>query len=375
MARHQGSPASIPTLSRSLLAPGPQPPLSHLGATLMRHVVGTVVRYSLYQLGLPMPDAPPVRILRLRVLLDAAPLEAALGVDAVGAEIRAALLQPGGSGELPSSAGRLRAAAALHRARLATLGPRRGRAGAGETTAAGAPSGLVDAASSTGSAAAEAAGARSGRTREELWRAVCATVAGRMPYLCDAGLGEVVTALARRRRRLGGQDVPPALGQVAWQIHQGRASDLGALGALDPFHPSWKEAAVPNDDLRRRAELARGTRPLPARSGRRGAFREAYRWVLSEVRPLLCELGAAARDQGVVDHPDDVFFVPFDLGAELAAAHRPSWLAAAVATNRREHDALRREPEHADEIFAAAPLAPLEDRSTLWERSPLAPVE
>ena len=116
------------TLSRSLLVPGPQPPLSHLGATLMRHVVGTVVRYSLYQLGLPMPDGPPVRILRLRVFLDAAPLLATLRTQPAGPEVVAALISPRGAGDLDAEAGRVRAAAALHRARLAALGPRRGRA-------------------------------------------------------------------------------------------------------------------------------------------------------------------------------------------------------------------------------------------------------
>src|SRR5688572_10012940 len=91
---------SLRTLSRSLLAPGPQPPLSHLGASLMRHVWGTVVRYSLYQLGLPMPEGPPVRILRLRVFLDAVPLAAAVRSHPGGAEVMSALLLPGGKGEL-----------------------------------------------------------------------------------------------------------------------------------------------------------------------------------------------------------------------------------------------------------------------------------
>src|SRR5262245_47390206 len=97
-------PSPQPTLSRSLLTPGPQPPLSHLGATLLRHVIGTVVRYSLYQLGLPMPESPPVRILRLRVLLDSAPLLLALQGQAAGPEIAAALLDPGGAGDLPGDA-------------------------------------------------------------------------------------------------------------------------------------------------------------------------------------------------------------------------------------------------------------------------------
>ena len=61
---------AAPALSRALLTPGPLPPLSHFGVTLLRHAVGTGLRYALYQLGLPVPEAPPVRIVRLRLYLD-----------------------------------------------------------------------------------------------------------------------------------------------------------------------------------------------------------------------------------------------------------------------------------------------------------------
>jgi hypothetical protein len=346
-------------LARALLVPGPQPPLSHLGATLLRHVVGTVVRYSLYQLGLPMPDAPPVRILRLRIFLDAAPLEKVLAGEAAGREVLAAMLDPAGAGELDRDAGRVRAAAALHRTRLATLGLRHGRIVQTEPTD-------VDRAASE---------PLPRRSREELWSAVCSTVAGRMPYLCDAALGELVTALARRRLRLAGKEVGVALGPVAWQVHQGHDADLRALGPLDPLAPSWAEAGTPPGEVRARAERARGDARLPARSGRRGAFREAYRFVLSEVRPLLRELGARAREDGIVEREDDVFFVPFDLGVELGASRRPSWLEAAVSTNRREHEALRAEPEHPHQIEGPPALAPLVARSDQWDIAPLLPVE
>ncbi len=63
--------SDLPRISRSLLTPGAQPPLSQFGLTLLRHVVATSLRYSLYQLGLPLPESPPVRLLGLRLFLDA----------------------------------------------------------------------------------------------------------------------------------------------------------------------------------------------------------------------------------------------------------------------------------------------------------------
>jgi hypothetical protein len=211
-------------------------------------------------------------------------------------------------------------------------------------------------------------------SREELWSAACSVVAGRMPYLCDAALGELVATLARRRLRLAGRDVGPALGQVAWLVHQGRDADQRALGAPDPLLASWEEAGIAPEELRARARRARGDAKLPSRSGRRGAFREAYRFVLSEVRPLLLEIGARALDEGIVDAADDVFFVPFDLGSELGGRERPAWLGAAVAANRREHEALLHQPEHALEIEGQPALAPLVDRSADWDIAPLQPI-
>jgi hypothetical protein len=298
-----------------------------------------------------------------------------LGSVPAGPEILDALLHPGGAGELDPASARVRAAAALHRARLAALGLRRGRAttasaAAGATTASRAtPPPAAPAPASAASAASPPE-----RSREELWSAVCSVIAGRMPYLCDAALGELVATLGRRRLRLAGREVGPALGQVAWLVHQDRDADLRALGAPDPLLPSWEEAGVAPDEIRARARRARGDAKLPSRSGRRGAFREAYRFVLSEARPLLLELGARARDEGIVDAADDVFFIPFDLGSELGGRQRPSWLAAAVAANRREHQALQGQPEHAHEIEGPPALASLVDRSADWDISPLLPI-
>src|SRR5258706_3258425 len=64
------APEARPAYSRSLLLPGPLPPLSHFGITLLRYAVGTGLRYALYHLGLPLPDSPPVKIIRLRPDLD-----------------------------------------------------------------------------------------------------------------------------------------------------------------------------------------------------------------------------------------------------------------------------------------------------------------
>ena len=59
-----------PGATNDLLLPGVQPPLSHFGATLLRHVVVTGLRYTLYHLGLPLPDKAPLRIDRLRLYFD-----------------------------------------------------------------------------------------------------------------------------------------------------------------------------------------------------------------------------------------------------------------------------------------------------------------
>ena len=121
-----------------------------------------------------------------------------------------------------------------------------------------------------------------------------------------------------------------------------------------------------------RALRARGDAVLPARSGRRGGFREAYRWVLSEMRPLMVELGNRALQEGIVDAPDDVFFIPFDLGVELAAPQAP--VVARAPRSRptgASTPALTREPEHPDEIDVPPAIAPLVDRSADWDIAPL----
>ena len=75
---------SLPRLSRALLFPGPLPPNSHFGVTLLRHVLATGLRSALHRLGLPLIPAAPVRIVGLRLYLDRDALADQLG-DAPGA--------------------------------------------------------------------------------------------------------------------------------------------------------------------------------------------------------------------------------------------------------------------------------------------------
>ena len=111
---------SLPTISRSLVTPGPMLPSTHFGITLFRHVVSTGLRYSLYQLGMPIPDAPPVRLTGLRLFLDSVPLNDLLAEADGGAAILRALLSPSSCAveELPQGPA---IAAALHRTRLRWL--------------------------------------------------------------------------------------------------------------------------------------------------------------------------------------------------------------------------------------------------------------
>ncbi|MDX1383378.1 MAG: hypothetical protein R3190_07015, partial [Thermoanaerobaculia bacterium] len=284
-----------PDLSRALLLPGPQPPLSHFGATLLRHVVATGLRYAFYQLGLPMPEAAPVRILRLRLFLDRTPLDDLVSGEPGGPAVVDALLQPGAAGMMEASAVRLRTAAVLHRLRLRALGPKRHPPRADPAVHG---------------------------DRAALWQAVRDRLERRLPRLCDLVLWELVESLHRRRRRAQAQSVEPGLGRQAWLWRQDRRAILSCLGVPDPLLPAWSDEAtrpraVPGDE-----EVG----PLPRLSSGRGSFREGYRELLSEIRPALFEIGWLAKEAGIVDEADDVFFVPFDLGGELAASGPADWV-------------------------------------------------
>ena len=329
---------SLPRLSRSLLTPGPQPPISHFGLTLLRHVVATALRYSLYQLGMPVPDAPPIRILSLRLYLDATPLEKLLGDPPGGERLLAALLQPsaGISATLPTS---IRAAATLHRLRL-RLGLHRRRRGR-----------PIDA---------------EGSLRERLWGSFEDRLQRSQPRLGDAMLNEILAVL--RQQDVAPEEPAVFLGRQAWKALSGGRCDYSQLGPLDPLHPSWAE------DEQRYANLLGKVRPMPMptlRAGSRGSFREAYRGFLSEVRPSLSALGENAEAEGVVERGEDLFFIPLQLCDELLGERRPTWLDAAVATNRQEYEGLLRAPEHADEIHGSPALAEPVDRSADWQLAPV----
>jgi len=326
-------PAPPPTLSRALLTPGPLPPLSHLGATLLRHAVATGLRYSLYQLGLPVPEAPPVRIVRLRLYLDGGKLERVLRGDPGGMEVAAALLDPGGAGRLPREAGRVAAAAAFHRARL-TLS----RAPAERLPRPAEP------------VAGEAA-----------WPRLAAELSRMVQPASEALLGELLAALGRRARRTRGEKLPPRPSRAAADLLAGRSVPLDRFGVPDPLLPAWRER--PGVET---VERAQGDRL-------RGTFRETWRAALTRLAPLLAAHARAAVARGYIEKEEDACFVPLDLQEDLARERRPTWLEAAVRDNRAERESLLAAPCPPDllrtGLEAGEPIRP-ED----WNLTPLLPL-
>jgi hypothetical protein len=332
-------------MSRALLTPGPLPPLSHLGVTLLRHAVGSGLRYALYLLGLPVPEAPPVRIVRLRLYLDDVKLAALLGEVPGGDEVAAALADPSGSGDLPSGARGLAAAAAFHRWRLRL--PR--RSGAGRVTSggpgAGSPQGLA-----------------------ELFRA---ELSRGLPQTNEALLADLLAALARRRRRARGEEVPPVLSRAARRLLAGRRVDLHRFGPPDLLLPSWAETP---DRMPAATAATAAMSPLPAADALRGRFREAYRILLDRLRPLYLATAQAAVARGVLDSPEDAFFLPLDLADDLAQEHRPAWLDGALRANRAEHEGLKRSPAPPERVTGPDEGTVTLGASREWERGPLLPL-
>ncbi len=315
------SEASARRGSRGLLLSGPQPPLSHFGATLLRHVVVTSLRYSFYHLGLPLPVKAPTRIERLRLELDSGFLAHLLDSSPGGATIARALADPGGTDE-----GLARPAGAMffHRMRL-RFSPSRALPVSPDTV----PDSV---------AALESA------FREQL--SAC------MPQLNDAMLSEILGAAARRRRRAQGQQVDACRSPEAAAFLVDGNARCERLGALDPFTPSWAEEP-PDIDVNL---VPPGGPPRD----RRGRFREIYREILDRLRPTLLALGARACRVGIASHRDDLFFLPMELIGDLTLPARPPWLDAAVLRNRGEYFEIERDADA--EIAArwrAAPLHPL----------------
>ncbi len=305
-----------------LLLPGPQPPLTHFGVTLQRHVVVSGLRYSLYHLGLQLPDKAPLRIEHLRLSFDAAILRRQLDATPEGRAVLGALLEPGGatgsSERMPSGA------AFFHRQRLRWA--RRRRPVRLEPPPEGEPRGLE------------------AHFREQLSRA--------LPDLCDALLDEILVAASRRRRRSRGAVPPACLGPQAAAWVTGRGAKLECLGSADAFARSWVAGAPAIE----RTAIGSAAR----REGGRGRFREVYRQILDGLRPTLVALGGAAHGRGVVGDPDDLFFLPFELLGDLTGDEKPPWLDAAVLRNRAEYFGLVRSADPSTQAaWAAAPLHPL----------------
>lgn len=337
---------ALPTASRALLFPGPVRPASHLGLTLARHLVATGLRYALHHLGLPLPEAPPVRLTQLRLYLDGRSLSALLGEVEGGDEVVAAILEPGAAGRLPRTARRLRSAVAVHRWRLRLA--RRPRAAAPSEKPEGSPA--------------------------ELFRTLRAEISRQAEPVGEGVLAEIVGALDRRAARLVGREQPWCLPPEAVRLLRGRGAPLGLFGAPDPRLPSW--AATPQ--VARRAIAARlaadSAEPMPPEHRLRGRFRLAYRAALDAVRRPLIAFADDACRRGVLDKADDAFFLPWELLDDLAAERRPAWLGDAVASNRREHATLSEVSEPQDVFYGGPrPKEPSPDEAEL-EAGPLTPL-
>lgn len=289
--------------SRALCLPGPVQPSTHLGITLQRHVVVSALRYALYHLGFPLPERPPVKIVQLRLYLDREALEEHLRDHGGAKEAVGILCDPRGLQARDEQSGELAAAALFHRLRLGAIKRRRPRQLA-ET---------VDG--------------------ENAWKIFRTGVTRWLDLLNDAFLTEVLTVRNRRRRRGDQKPVDATLPREAWRFRSERDCRLDCLGPVDLYAPSWALDRASRD--LGRDMLAE--EPLPGRDHTRGLFRETYREMLSQLRSAYLVLADTAAERGLLDHPDDAFFIPFDLAVDLSATERPAWLDEAVESNRREH--------------------------------------
>jgi hypothetical protein len=312
-------------------------------------MVGASLRYSLYLLGLPPPEAPPVRFLCLRPYLDGPALTELLAEAPGGPEVAAALLDPGGSGALPASARRLAAAASFHRLRLALFprvatGPQRLQ-GDGPPTE---PAALL------------------ARFRGELSRSI--------RPLGEALLAELLASLARREARSRGREMRPCLAVEPWRLRRGRKAPLDLFGPPDPFLPSWAETPAEAE----RALSALAGEVLPPSHRLRGRFLLVYRATLDRLSPLYRAVAEAAAERSVLAAPEDAFFLPFDLAADLTLPARPAWLPRAVAGNRREYEAARGTAEPAEQpghrLGEAGPAGRPSGPRPEWTWAPLLPL-
>ncbi len=332
----------VPESSRALLLPGPQPPLSHFGATLLRHVLTTGLRYALHGLGAKTPDGAPMRIVRLRLYLDRKKLVRTLGDDPGAEALIAALLEPGGAGALPANAGSIRGALGFHRLRLHVR--RRKRLSTTE--------------------------APRGAEAPELWHSFRTTLTDLLPALNEALLGELVATLDRRAARAKGRSIERCLGPQAFALRAGKRADLSWLGVADPLAPAWSESPGARDHVATRL----GDLPPAVGHRLRGDFRETYRRALGPIRAAYLRLAAAARERGLIEEAGDAFFIPFDLAEDLTADRPAAWLPETVASNRREYQSLLEAPSPPELLGAGPPKELIDDRDE-WALAPLWPLE
>lgn len=337
------SPEPRPAYSRSLLLPGPLPPLSHFGITLFRYAVGTGLRYSLYHLGLPLPETPPVKIIRLRPYLDAKALRSLLLPAPGGADVVGALLEPGDSGDRPAEARALAAALSFHRIRLLPFRvPRKGPAPRGD------------------------------ESPQALWSLFREHVSRVLLRTNDALLSDLASALDRRALRARGEEVPPTLSKGAWSLRTRGRGDLRRFGIPDLLAPSWEE----EPDLASAARHALEPHPLPGHDRYRGRFRESWRAGLSELAPIYRALARSAAERGYIADPTDAFFLPLDTAEDLAADSKPAWVADAIRGNRLEYDSLRKAAEPLDRMTEKQEMGPTGDGGERpeWGWTPLLPL-
>lgn len=338
----QVEPGPRPAYSRALLTPGPLPPLSPLGSSLLHQSATAGLRYALYHLGLPLPEAPPFRTIRLRLYLEAKGLRRLLADVPGGEDVLAALLEPGGVGERPASAPALAAAISFHRVRLERFHPPEARGPA----------------------------LRGDETPEELWNRLRTELSRPLLRIGDAVLAELIAALGRRAARSAGEEAPPVLSRAAWKLRTGRSADLRLFGPPDLLTPSWA-------DEPQRAEAARqalARHPVPGHDRYRGRFREAWRALLDRLAPLHRALARSAVERGLLAAPEEAFFLPFqDLG-ELALPSGSARLAEIVGDNRAEHESLRPAAEPLDLLTERQELAELEGERPEWDWGPLLPL-
>ena len=341
---------TAPTQGSPLLLPGDQPPLTHLGATLLRHAVDSGLRYAFHNLGLPPPEPVPICIERLRLGLCPRRKIEGVATDHRLAALAGALEDPGGAAPLPAT---LRGALLFHRARL-RLAPRR-------------------------------------PDRDGCDGSPVAILRRHLPALRDALLAELAAALHRRHRRSRGAEVGPVQSPESARWLARRPADLTRLGVPDPYRAAWSVDPPAGDTRHGRRDAGLGdpgngppsagamprqaSAPGHPRAGvapaaavspalpvdpLRGRFREGWRTAANELHPVLHDLGAAAHRRGVVGHPEDPFFLPLQVLDDLQADRAPDWLAASVLANRAEYFGLVRgagdDVRHAWDL---SPLAPL----------------